>query len=95
MPFGAVPDEVPEADAVEQRTDPWGGPVSGDGTPPEVSPGEAPEHDLAEQERPVLPDEQQPSEPSRVPLDADPADLVDQQRPVAFDEDDYRDEDDE
>jgi hypothetical protein len=51
---------------------------------------EAPEADMAEQRRPVIPSEEEP-EMVETPVEAADADLAEQQRPVPVDEDeDYR-----
>jgi hypothetical protein len=46
--------------------------------------------DVAEQQAPVVPDEDRPRAPVPVPWDVDPADAAEQNQEVPLDEDDWR-----
>ncbi|WP_157556360.1 hypothetical protein [Herbidospora yilanensis] len=51
---------------------------------------DAPEADVAEQNRPLDDEPEESPWPEDLPLEADPADTADQNRTYADDEDDYR-----
>lgn len=79
--------EVPEADAVEQRT-----PVRDKGCPPPTPhlPSDVDEADLVEQRTPAQ-GQGCPEPPGNpLPFDADDADVAEQKEPVQVDDDDYQ-----
>jgi hypothetical protein len=83
-PRDPLADEVPEADAVEQKL-----PVDGSSRPSALSDArfrEAAEADLAEQERGIVDHDDAPFAGA---FDADPLDAADQHRPVPLDDEDY------